>query len=114
MEDRRIFKRLKKPITVQYTFDDFTVEKKRWNVSLTRDVSEGGICITTDKQCNVDDSLLLNIKIPTQPKDLFMVTAKVKGSIGKGNIYKTNLMFLELPEEFRSALREYIAFFDSK
>jgi len=120
-EERRKSVRIKKFISVRYSYDADEGEKK-WDITSIRDISETGMCITTQQQFLANDILVFLIKIPTRPLDWIEFTGRVVGSealkvisgesVGSSHI--TRVEFINLKEVQKGLIREYIAWFLTK
>jgi len=117
-EERRKAVRIKKFLTVRYSLG----AEKKWDITTIKDISETGVCIITQKQFSPSDVMALFVKIPTRPLDWIEFTAKVVASEGakgaSGEILKgsniTRLEFIDLKDEQKEAIRQYIAWFLTK
>ncbi len=120
-EERRKSVRIKRFITVRYSYYVDKGEKK-WDITSIRDISETGMCITTQQQFLANDILAFLIKIPTTPLDWIEFTGRVVGSealkaisgesIASSHI--TRVEFINLKEMQKGLIREYIAWFLTK
>jgi c-di-GMP-binding flagellar brake protein YcgR len=120
-EERRKAVRIKKVITVRYSY---CVDKgdKKWDMTVVKDISETGMCVTTHKQFSAQEEVAFLIKIPSRPLDWMEFTGRViasespvaaSGATVTGT-YVTRIEFVNLKDEQKEAVREYITWFLSK
>jgi len=120
-EERRKSIRVKKVISVRYSYDDDTGEKK-WDMTVLKDISETGMCISTHKLFSPNDIMTFLIKIPTRPLDWIEFTGRVvgaetsKSASGEtiGGSHATRVEFINLRDEQKELIREYVAWFLTK
>jgi len=111
MEDeRRKANRIKKTLTVQYACAG-TVDLK-WEMSQIKDISDTGLSITTAENFSVDQNLFLRLKLPTHPYEWIDVEgAVVESKTWGGGFWLTRIKFIQLKEEFKTLIKDYIAWF---
>lgn len=80
-----------------------------YDLSQTKNISQGGLLITTNKKFDKGLMLDLTIRFPFVDQKI-EITGEVVDSkeIVKGLIYETRLKFLDLPEGFFKELGMYI------
>jgi hypothetical protein len=85
------------------------------DISQTKNLSLGGMLLTTNCQFPVGTNLALEIRLPFDP-DPIMTIAKVLQSneITKGMIYDTRLAFLAIDEKHRKVISETIGYYLKK
>ncbi|HNW39824.1 MAG TPA: PilZ domain-containing protein [Candidatus Omnitrophota bacterium] len=85
------------------------------DISQTKNLSLGGMLLTTNCQFPVGTNLALEIRLPFDP-DPIMTIAKVLESreITKGVIYDTRLIFLAIDEKHRKVISETIGYYLKK
>jgi hypothetical protein len=85
------------------------------DISQTRNLSLGGMLLTTNCQFTVGTNLALEIRLPFDP-DPIMTIAKVLESkeITKGIIYDTRLIFLAIDEKHRKVITETVDYYLKK
>lgn len=114
--ERRKSVRIKKVLSVRYSLAD---AEKKWDMSSVRDISETGISFLTYKEFSAGDIMNFFIKIPSRPLDWVELRGKVIGSEGgkpfmgepAGYSHVTRVEFLDLKDEQRGLIREYITWF---
>jgi c-di-GMP-binding flagellar brake protein YcgR len=111
MEERRKSKRLKKPVTAQYCSDP-DAEEKKWDMTFVRDISETGMCITLDMSLASGKILAFRLKLPSAAYKWI----EVKGSVieSKMDGYTTRVEFVDLKEEDKKLISEFIAFYNKE
>ena len=85
------------------------------DISQTKNLSLGGMLLTTNCQFAPETSLALEIRLPFDP-DPIMTIAKVLESkeITKGMIYDTRLAFLAVDEKHRKIIGETVGYYLKK
>ncbi len=85
------------------------------DISQTKNLSIGGMLLTTNCQFPVGTNLALEIRLPFDP-DLLMIFAEVLESkeISKNIIYDTRLIFLAVDEKHRKVIGETIGYYLKK
>ncbi len=85
------------------------------DISQTKNLSLGGMLLTTNCQFPVGTNLALEIRLPFDP-DPIMIIAKVLESkeISKGIIYDTRLIFLAVDEKHRNVIVETVGYYLKK
>jgi len=120
-EEKRKSVRIKKLITVRYSFGAGQGEK-RWDITSVRDLSETGMCVTTQQVFACGDLINFLIKIPSRPLEWIELTGKVVGSVKSTALsgeslsasHITRVEFINLKNEQKELIREYITWFLSK
>jgi len=116
-EERRKAVRIKKSLTAQYSKD-----KNFWDTTFIRDISEFGMQITTTGQLPTDAILTVRVKFPSKPFEWTEINGKVVGSTEMKTGFKesvasthiTRIQFVDLKEEHKKLIHEYIEWFLSK
>ncbi|MCX5694492.1 MAG: PilZ domain-containing protein [Candidatus Omnitrophica bacterium] len=85
------------------------------DISQTKNLSLGGMLLTTNCQFSVGTNLALEIRLPFDP-DPIMTIAKVLQSseVTKGIIYDTRLAFLAIDEKHRKVIGETVGYYLKK
>jgi hypothetical protein len=85
------------------------------DISQTKNLSLGGMLLTTNCQFSPGTNLALEIRLPFDP-DPIMTIAKVLESkeITKGVIYDTRLIFLAIDEKHRKVITETVDYYLKK
>jgi c-di-GMP-binding flagellar brake protein YcgR len=82
------------------------------DITQTKNISLGGMLLTTNRQFENGTNLALEIRLPFDPNPI-MIIAKVLESreITKNLIYDTRLMFLSVDEKHRKAISETVNYY---
>ena len=85
------------------------------DISQTKNLSLGGMLLTTNCQFPIGTKLALEIRLPFDP-DPIMIIANVLQSIeiSKGVIYDTRLGFLAVDEKHRNVINETVSYYLKK
>ncbi len=85
------------------------------DISQTKNLSLGGMLLTTNCQFPVGTNLALEIRLPFDPNPI-MIIAKVLESkeITKNIIYDTRLIFMAIDEKHRKVIGETISYYLKK
>src|SRR4030042_1822253 len=120
-EERRKSVRIKKVLTVRYSYA-INKDEKKWDITAIRDISETGMSISTHYKFSPDDIMTLLIKIPSRPLEWIEFTGRVVGSeeltsisgkvVTGSNI--TRVEFINLKEDQKELIRQYIEWFLSQ
>jgi len=121
VEERRKSVRIKKFITVRYSYGADNQEKK-WDMTVIKDISETGMSITTCQQFSANDIVTFLIKIPSRPLEWIEFAGRVVVSEGMKSVfgesvaglYITRVEFVNLKEGRKDLIREYINWFLTK
>ena len=90
-------------------------EENNIDVSQTKNVSLGGMLLTTNREFASGTNLAIEIRLPFDP-DPMMLTAKVLESreIIKDLIYDTRLQFLSVDERHRKVITKTVDYYLKK
>ncbi len=85
------------------------------DISQSKNLSLGGMLLTTNCQFPVGTNLALEIRLPFDPNPI-MIIAKVLESreITKDIIYDTRLIFLAVDEKHRGIIQETVSYYLKK
>ncbi len=110
--ERRRHPRVKARFIVSYRILD---EVDNVDISQTKNLSLGGMLLTTNKQFGIGTNLALEIRLPFDPNPI-MIIAKVLESreISKDLIYDTRLIFLAVDERHRKVIEETVDYYIKK
>lgn len=117
-EEKRTAKRINKALFARYTENSDT-KKVKWDMANIKNISEAGMCMPTNECFQADKILTILIKIPLKPLEWIQLKGKVVSSERIRNsserssveIYLVRIKFLDLNEESRELLRQYVALF---
>ncbi len=109
-EERRKTFRIKKNLTVQYASGEKSSLK--WEMSLIKDISDTGMSITTSQTFVPEDCLFIRLKLPSQPYKWIEINGVVIESKSfSGETWLTRVKFLQLGNEDKELIKDYIAWF---
>ena len=85
------------------------------DVAQTKNISAGGMLLTTNRQFNSGTILALEIRLPFSP-DAIKLVGKVLESqeVTKGLIYDTRIQFLEVDERRKKAIKDTVDYYLKK
>jgi hypothetical protein len=108
-EEKRKALRVNTSLFVQYCFD-VNSEEKRWDITSAKNLSETGVCLQTGKPFEVGATIALRFKIPSRPFDKIEINARVvcSQSIGQGTTSMIRAEFMDVSEDIKGVLREYV------
>ncbi len=120
-EERRKSVRIKKVLTVRYSYG-VNKDEKKWDITAIRDISETGMSVSTHYKFSPNDIVTFLIKIPSRPLEWIEFTGRVVGSEGLKAIsgeavagaHITRVEFINLKENQKELIREYITWFLTK
>ncbi|MDD2679749.1 MAG: PilZ domain-containing protein [Candidatus Omnitrophica bacterium] len=120
-QERRGARRIKKNLIIQYSMES-APELRKWDVSSVRDISEKGVSFITNGKFPLGIIVHMFIRIPLKPFEWFEVSGKVvdveesrtKSQDPEFNISLVRIAFMDLKEEQKILIREYIAWCLSK
>ena len=110
--ERRKHPRVSARFIVSYRVLD---EVNNIDISQTKNISLGGMLLTTNRRFNNGLLLALEIRLPFDP-DPIMIVGKVLDSheISKDLIYDTRLTFLTVDEKHKNVIRETVSYYVKK
>lgn len=110
--DRRKHPRIAGRFIVSYRILD---EVDNLDISQTKNLSLGGMLLTTNRQFQVGTKLALEIRLPFDPDPIILI-AKVHESreVTKNLIYDTRLGFLAVDEKHRKSMSETVDYYLKK
>jgi c-di-GMP-binding flagellar brake protein YcgR len=82
------------------------------DISQTRNLSMGGMLLTTNRQFSPGTSLALEIRLPFDPNPIMLITKVVESrEITKDLIYDTRLNFLAIDERHKKAVSQTVTYY---
>ena len=110
--ERRRHPRVNARFIVSYRILD---EADNVDISQTKNLSLGGMLLTTNRQFGIGTNLALEIRLPFDPNPI-MIIAKILESreISKDLIYDTRLTFLAIDERHRKVIKETVDYYIKK
>ena len=120
-EERRKSVRIKKVLTVRYSYG-VNKDEKKWDITAIRDISETGMSVSTHYKFSPNDIVTFLIKIPSRPLEWIEFTGRVVGTEDLKAIsgetltgaHITRVEFINLKEDQKELIREYITWFLTK
>ncbi len=110
--DRRQHPRVSARFIVSYRILE---EANNVDITQTKNISLGGMLLTTNRSFGVGTNLALEIRLPFDPNPI-MIVAKVLESreISKDLIYDTRLIFLAVDERHRNIIKDTVDYYVKK
>ncbi|MEK6727079.1 MAG: PilZ domain-containing protein [Candidatus Omnitrophota bacterium] len=110
--DRRRHPRIAGRFIVSYRILD---EADNVDISQTKNLSLGGMLLTTNRQFQAGTKLALEIRLPFDPDPLVLIARVVESrEITKNLIYDTRLDFLAVDEKHRKSMNETVDYYLKK
>jgi c-di-GMP-binding flagellar brake protein YcgR len=116
--EKRKAARIKKPIVIRY---QNAVNAGKWATTTIRDISEGGASVFVDQEFSENSTLNVCFKLPLNPLHELVLQARVISCNGlsnnlaaTGTTYLVRLGFINIEEEDKQQLRDYVAWFTGK
>ncbi|MFA5389731.1 MAG: PilZ domain-containing protein [Candidatus Omnitrophota bacterium] len=105
--ERRKHKRINGTYIVSYAL--MKGDELKFDVSQTRNLSEGGLAFICDRKFEKDDMLKIKLRLP-EFSDYVILKAQIVGSdkLGRGTMYATRVKFVELAEEVKEGIRRLV------
>ena len=102
--NRRKFNRINRSYIISYT--PVKIGELKYNVSQTKDLSEGGLLFISDKDFEKGVILKIKLKLP-EFLDYVIVQARVVNSTqrAKGIIYETRVSFIAVEQKIKDAIK---------
>jgi len=80
------------------------------DVSLTKNLSLGGMAITTGTQFQLEMKLILKVRVPSKREPIEIVGRVIESApMGKLAVYNTRIEFLAIDEKYRQAIIDTIS-----
>jgi len=85
------------------------------DISQTKNLSLGGMLLTTNCQFPIGTHLALEIRLPFDPDPILIIANVLESAeISKGVIYDTRLVFLAVDEKHRKIIGETVGYYIKK
>ena len=105
--DKRKYPRVSARFIVSYRILD---ESESRDITQTKNISLGGMLLTTNRQFNSGTNLALEIRLPFDPNPIMLVGKVIESKqITKNLIYDTRINFLAIDEKHRSIISETVS-----
>jgi len=110
--ERRKWPRVDARFIVSYRIFD---EADNVDITQTKNLSLGGMLLTTNRQFEAGTNLALEIRLPFDPNPIMLI-GKVQESreITRNLIYDTRIMFLAVDERHRKVINETVGYYIKK
>ncbi len=90
-------------------------EEDNLDISQTRNLSLGGMLLTTNRQLEPGTNIALEIRLPFDPNPMMLIAKVVEShEITKDLIYDTRLDFLAVDEKHRNIISQTIDYYLKK
>jgi len=110
--ERRKHPRIRGRFIVSYRILE---EEDRLDISQTRNVSLGGMLLTTNKQFALGTHLALEIRLPFDPNPIMLIGKVLESKeITKNLIYDTRLVFMVVDEKHKKIINETVDYYLKK
>lgn len=110
--DRRRHPRIAGRFIVSYRILD---EADNVDISQTKNLSLGGMLLTTNRQFQAGTKLALEIRLPFDPDPIVLIARVIESrEITKNLIYDTRLDFLAVDEKHRKSMNETVDYYLKK
>ncbi|MCX5706164.1 MAG: PilZ domain-containing protein [Candidatus Omnitrophica bacterium] len=110
--ERRKHPRVAGRFIVSYRIMD---EINNIDITQTKNISMGGMLLTTNKLFNPGTNLALEIRLPFDPHPIMLIGRVVESrEIMKNMIYDTRLEFIAVDERHRKVIGETVAYYLKK
>lgn len=112
MKEMRAFPRLSLTCDIEYSVNSTgTLADNEKVISKTKDISQGGICLITNTPLNKGDLLNIKFRLKGYDKSIESMGKVVWTNvfeIGSQKGYDNGIEFIDIPEEFKCIIKEYI------
>ncbi len=90
-------------------------ENDNVDVSQTKNLSLGGMLLTTNRQFEKGTNLALEIRLPFDPNPIMLIARVIEScEISKDLIYDTRLEFLAIDERHRKIIAQTVSYYLKK
>jgi len=105
--DKRKHPRVAARFIVSYRIID---ENDSRDITQTKNISLGGMLLTTNRQFNAGTNLALEIRLPFDPNPIILIGRVVESKqITRNLIYDTRISFLAIDEKHRAVIGETVS-----
>jgi hypothetical protein len=117
-EEKRKAKRINKALFARYV-TGLSATSEKWDMVNIKNISETGMCFPTSENFSAGQILTILIKIPLRPQEWIEFKSKVVGcekirpysAESTVEMYVLRVEFMDVKEEFKQLLKQYIAMF---
>ncbi|MCX5713789.1 MAG: PilZ domain-containing protein [Candidatus Omnitrophica bacterium] len=114
-KERRKSPRIKKTLAVLYArYNEANQDRQAWNMTSVKNISEGGMRITTNEEFAQNEVLIFRIKFPSRPFEWQEIKGKISGieQLKTANDEPVAGQYvLEIPLKEKGLIEEYIYWF---
>lgn len=90
-------------------------EENKADISQTRNISLGGMLLTTNRALDPGTNIALEIRLPFDPNPIMLVAEVLESrEITKNLIYDTRLTFLSVDEKHRKVINQTVDYYLKK
>lgn len=90
-------------------------ENEKTDISQTKNLSLGGMLLTTNRKFDSGTNLALQIRLPFDPNPIMLIGKVVESKeITKNLIYDTRIAFLAVDEKHRKVISETVDFYTKR
>ena len=108
-QERRKHPRVVGRFIVSYRIMD---EINNIDITQTKNISLGGMLLTTNRQFKPGTNLALEIRLPFDPHPIMLIAKVIESNeIMKDMIYDTRLEFLAVDEKHRKVMKETVDYY---
>jgi len=120
-QEKRAVSRAPKQLVIKYSVDA-DPQLRKWDISTIKDIGEKGVSFTVNGNMDLGLSVYMRIKLPLRPYEWLEVSGKILRSEEFRNIKNRavpsasliRVEFLDLRDEQKVLLQEYVSWFLSK
>jgi len=110
--ERRKAPRISARFIVSYRILD---EVDNVDITQTKNMSLGGMLLTTNRQFSEGTHLALEIRLPFDPNPIMIIGRVIESrEISKDLIYDTRMAFLAIDEKHRDIIKQTVEFYGKK
>jgi c-di-GMP-binding flagellar brake protein YcgR len=103
--EQRKYPRIEAQYLVSYRCEDIA---DSYDITQTKNISQGGVLVTTSKAFDKGDCLLMNIRFPFIYRDSDIKGEVVDSEKITDSVYETRIKFLNIDEECFHKIGEFI------
>lgn len=105
-QEKRKYPRANVNLVINYRIQEFP---DTYDLSQTKNISQGGVLITTSKLFEKGDHLKMNLRVPLIPKKVELSGEVVSSrEVVRDLIYETRVKFSSLNEDFFRKLGDFV------
>ncbi len=115
-QERRKHPRINGRFIISYRIleDGEDVKSKR-DITQTKNISLGGMLLTTNMQFKPGTNLALEIRLPFDPNPIMLIGKVVESrQVMENLIYDTRLMFLAIDEQHKHVIEQTVRYYTKK